>query len=69
MVSNSILLFFSIFFIVSGVLVTRHKKFGPEEGSRGRTVFKGKTASLFGLVEILMGIALLIVWIIFLMRS
>ena len=69
MTSNSVLLFLSIFFIVSGVLVMRHKKFGPEEGSRGRTVFKGTTASLFGLVEILMGVGLFIVWIVALMRS
>lgn len=54
------LIFFGIMFLINGLIIIRHKKYGPEEGLWGPT-FKGKFATLMAVIFVLLGSSLIIV--------
>lgn len=51
------LLFFGVCLIVSGVMIMKNKKYGPEEGLRGSSI-KGENAEVWGFAQLVLGFIL-----------
>jgi hypothetical protein len=56
------LLFFGACLMISGAMIVKNQKIGPEEGLRGTTI-KGKNAERWGLIQIILGVILIVLGI------